>query len=426
MSSRDLTTFVNKGLFNNDPSYELPKLNRKFYTSKKTNQTYCTVRYDKSSLTTDDYNSIGLFRSVVFNLSNNKVLAFAPPKSVKLNSADFTDDWENDNIQVEEFVDGTMINVFWDSTIGEGGDWQIASRSCVEANVGFYLHTGSKTFRHMFLEACNEVKLEFDYLNKKSVDDHQLSYSFVLQHPDNRIVVPYQKPNLVLVETYKIKQTDGTNHLEISVYNDDSLKQLLQEKTTISFPKIYDNNISFNSTQSFIDSYASKNTPYHVQGVVFKNLTKHIRAKVRNPIYEEVRRLKGNQPKKQYRYLTLRQQNKVSSYLHMFPEDKNCFSIFRNQLHAFTKGLYQNYVNCYIKKQKPLKEFPYQFRTHMFHIHRKYLDEFITDKKSIQLGTVIEYVNTLHPSQQMFALNYHMRKRNMDSVDTSCLQESDA
>ena len=66
-------------------------------------------------------------------------------------------DWQNDDIQAEEYVDGTMINVFWDELIGESGDWQIASRSCVEANVGFYLHTGSKTFRTMFLEACNEV-----------------------------------------------------------------------------------------------------------------------------------------------------------------------------------------------------------------------------------------------------------------------------
>ena len=135
-----------------------------------------------------------------------------------------------------------------------------------------------------------------------------------------------------------------------------------------------------NDVQGLIDEYASKNTPYNVQGLVFNNVTKGTRAKIRNPIYEEVRRLKGNQPKIQYRYLTLRQQNKVSEYLKMFPEDGKAFSVFRNQIHNFTKGLYQNYVNCYIKKQKPLKEFPYQFRTHMFTLHRKYLDELLDTK----------------------------------------------
>ena len=118
-------------------------------------------------MTKDEYLSVGLMRSVVFNNNNKQVLSFAPPKSIDYTSESFGD-WKCDNIQAEEYVDGTMINVFWDELIGESGDWQITSRSCVEANVGFYLHTGSKTFRTMFLEACNEVSLEFDYLKKNT------------------------------------------------------------------------------------------------------------------------------------------------------------------------------------------------------------------------------------------------------------------
>jgi len=416
MSEIDLHSFVEAGLLDSNPDHIIPKLCRKFFTSKKTKQTYCTVRYDKLSMTKDEYLSVGLMRSVVFNNNNKQVLSFAPPKSIDYTSESFGD-WKCDNIQAEEYVDGTMINVFWDELIGESGDWQITSRSCVEANVGFYLHTGSKTFRYMFLEACNEVSLEFDYLKKTHEDGSRLCYSFVLQHPDNRIVVPYNKANLVLVKVYKICQT--TDKLTIVPYEDISLKTLLQEKTSVKFPEIYKTNVQHEDIQDLLDIYASKNTQYNVQGLVFNNVTKGTRAKIRNPIYEEVRRLKGNQPKIQYRYLTLRQQNKVSEYLKMFPEDGKAFSVFRNQLHNFTKGLYQNYVNCYIKKKKPLKEYPYQFRTHMFTIHRKYLDELVDAKKSINMSIVIEYVNNLHPSQQMFAINYHMRKRTMDSIDVS-------
>lgn len=415
MSEIDLHSFVQAGLFDNNPDHNIPKLCRKFFTSKKTNQTYCTVRYDKSSITKDDYLTVGLMRSVVFNNNNKQVLSYSPPKSLSYTSEVFGD-WQNDDIKAEEYVDGTMINVFWDELIGESGDWQITSRSCVEANVGFYLHTGSKTFRTMFLEACNEVSLEFDYLKKKTDDGHRLCYSFVLQHPDNRIVVPYHKANLVLVKVYKINQTDDS--LTVSEFDNLDLSEL-KEKTTIKYTVVYKTGVKLNDVQGLIDEYASKNTPYNVQGLVFNNVTKGTRAKIRNPIYEEVRRLKGNQPKIQYRYLTLRQQNKVSEYLKMFPEDSNAFSIFRKQIHNYTKGLYQNYVNCYIKKQRPLKEFPYQFRTHMFTLHRKYLDELVTEKKSINLHMVIEYVNTLHPSQQMFVINYHMRKRSMDAIDVS-------
>ena len=147
MSSLDLSQFIKQGLFDDDHQHNIPKLNRKFYTSKKTGQSYCTVRYDKSNMTKDDYKTIGLLRSMVFDNKSKDVLAFSPQKSVDLKSEAFSIDWKNDTIQVEEFVDGTMINVFWDKRLGLNGDWQIASRSCVEANVGFYLHSGSKTFR---------------------------------------------------------------------------------------------------------------------------------------------------------------------------------------------------------------------------------------------------------------------------------------
>jgi hypothetical protein len=255
----------------------------------------------------------------------------------------------------------------------------------------------------MFLEACNEVSLEFNYLNKKHKDGSRLCYSFVLQHPDNRIVVPYNKANLALVKVYKINQS--SDKLIVTPYEDNSLKSLLQEKTSVKFPEVYKTNMKSDDIQDLIDMYASKNTSYNVQGIVFNNLTNNSRAKIRNPIYEEVRRLKGNQPKIQYRYLTLRQQNKVSEYLKMFPEDSKAFSTFRTQLHNYTKGLYQNYVNCYIKKKKPLREFPYQFRTHMFTLHRKYLDELVDVKKSINMSMKIDYVNNLHPLQQMYNIN---------------------
>jgi hypothetical protein len=56
------------------------------------------------------------------------------------------------------------------------------------------------------------------------------------------------------------------------------------------------------------------------------------------------------------------------------------FSNFRDQIHLFTNTLYSNYVSCYIKKEKPLIEFPEQYRTHMFNIHKQYLDD-LKEKK---------------------------------------------
>ena len=78
----------------------------------------------------------------------------------------------------------------------------------------------------MFLDACNVNNLDFDQLDKK------ICYSFVLQHPKNRIVVPFTKMNIYLVACYLI---DGYS---IEVKSINSQKERLS-KSNILFPKKY-------------------------------------------------------------------------------------------------------------------------------------------------------------------------------------------
>ena len=422
----DLSSFLKHGLLSTDKSVEIPKLKRKFWTNNKTGQTYVTVRYDKLQLLSDDYDKEGLLRSLVFN-ANGKVLSFAPPKSynwtMNNNSTLYDDD---DTLVAEEFVDGTMINLFWDDTIRNSdgsadGNWEITTRSCVGANIGFYLHDGSRTFRDMFFETCQENNFLLDYLPKKASNGNHLCYSFVLQHKDNRIVVPYQSNSVYLIEVYEIEQTDS--QLVVYPYNksEDSEKiyDTLFDRTNIKYPVVYTSgkaSDNMSNINSLLEQYATTNTPYYVQGLVIKNLSRTTRGKIRNPVYEEVRHIRGNQPKIQYRYFALRQQNKVKDYLKYYPEDKTSFNLFRKQLHDYTNTLYSNYVNCFIKKQKPLEQFPYKYRNHMVQLHKQYIDILREDGKYITKGFVIQYMNNLPPPQQMFVVNYEMRKRHTDTI----------
>ena len=70
----------------------------------------------------------------------------------------------------------------------------------------------------------------------------------------------------------------------------------------------------------------------------------------------------------------------------------------------------------YIKKEKPLIEFSQQYRTHMFNIHKVYMDELREKKQFINNTVVKKYVNELHPSLLMYCLNFQMRKRNVDTT----------
>jgi len=412
----DLSSYLPE-LLSLDKNVEIPKLRRKFWKNSKTQEAYGTVRYKKNEMQKHEYNTLGRFRSLVFKGDDSRVVSYAPPKSYDWNSEDFCDNWSDDIIQVEEFVEGTMINLFWDKNITRDdntvGDWEIATRSCVAGNVGFYLHEGSKTFRTMFLETCNKVGLEFDYL-PKTINGNQVSYSFIMQHTDNRIVESHPENQLYLAAVYEIIQTKDT--LKIRPYNikedEHCIYETLLYKTCVKFPMIYCNNMS-NKTDidEYIDTFASRDTPYSTQGVVFNNVTRHTRAKIRNPSYEEVRRIRGNQPKIQYRYLALRQKGGINEYLKYYPEDKPLFTTFRSQLHEYTNNLYTNYVNCFIKKQKPVQEFPYQYRNHMVQLHKKYTGELRDKTQYITRGVVISYVNSLPPPQQMFVLNYELRDK---------------
>ena len=317
---------------------------------------YKVVRYNKNYLCVDLVPTYGLLRSVIVN-AKNQVVSFAPPKSVS--SQLFIEKYAEitNKLVAEEFVEGTMINVFWDPCIGLGGSWEIATRNKVGAETNFYKSFQDtelkQTFRDMFMEACVVNGVEFEMLNRN------FCYSFVLQHPSNRIVVPFFKPQLYLVQVCEITNTEDGS---VNVFLHDMINVRLWNgwsSTTIRFPNLY---TGWYSYSELIEKYASMNTSYDIMGVVIRNIETGERCKIRNPVYEQIRHLRGNQPKLQYQYLCLRQQGKVSDFLKFYPENKKEFSNFRDQVHLFTNTLYQNYISCYIKKEKPLLEFPQQYR----------------------------------------------------------------
>jgi len=71
---------------------------------------YKIIQYDKQYLTDDTINSIGLFRSVIVN-DKNKIISFSPPKSFNYESFKNKHKQISD-ISIEEYIEGTMINLF--------------------------------------------------------------------------------------------------------------------------------------------------------------------------------------------------------------------------------------------------------------------------------------------------------------------------
>jgi hypothetical protein len=405
-----LSALLNTSEENSDEFPLLLKLNKKRVRSKA-GTTYQIIRYDKDFLSFDLYLDLGMYRSIILNLDTKKVVAMAPPKSLQLENQTFKGiDFKD--IQVQEFVEGTMINVFWDDS---NNIWEISTRSSIGANVKFYQGKDTKTFKQMFEETLESIG-EKDLFNKL---DKNLMYSFVIQHPENRIVTPFKDPNLYLIDVYQFSYEDDNiivksynvqnlelNDVEVEIFN------AVVKESNIKLPKIYS---EYNSVDECVSYFRSGDVSYDIVGAVFKHVHSNIRSKVRNPVYEEIRHLKGNYPKKQYRYLALRKSGKMTEYLKIFNEDRGDFSYYREGCHKFTNRLYNYYVGCYIKKNKELRYYPFQYRTHMIALHQLYVHRLKPEGNYIRKHHIVDYFNLLHPSQQMFALNYNMRKLSIDT-----------
>lgn len=394
MTTYNLSAVTDKELcevFNPDNENLLNSLKLTAKLWKHNNKTYKIIKYQKDFLTTDRISTAGLFRSVI--VRDNRVVGFAPPKSIP--SDDFISKYTacQDKCIAEKYVEGTMINLFYDE------DWEISTKSSVGGKILFFRVGGvNTTFRSMFLEACNHIGLDFELLDKT------LCYSFVLQHPENRIVTPITECSLYLVKLYNIS---GYTVTELDA------RQHVAERLSATKVKTAEQ-YNFSSFQELKEKYASMNTPYDEVGVVITAPTGE-RTKFRNPVYEDVRSLRGNQPKLEYHYLSLRKTGKIAEYLKYYPEYKIEFQTFRDKLHRFTSAIHTNYIKCYIRKEKPLKEFPREFRGTMYNLHQYYLNELRTQSKHIDRQAVIDYVNNLHQAQQMFLLNYNFRKMNVEN-----------
>jgi hypothetical protein len=411
------------------------KYNVKKYTFN--NIVYNIAKYNKpvlKSLETsniDEFNELAKCRSII--LKNNKVVAFSPPKSIgfdlfKNTHSNISESW------AEDFIDGTMINVFFDNL---NQIWEIATRSTVGGNIIFFndvknykyfnknktnIETNMETnietetqpnpkttndnnyhnatFRTLFFEACNANNFNLNTL------DRRFCYSFVLQHPVNRIVTPTSMPMIYLIKVYEIVHNVDLNTNvtinELNLQNFISTPPFIFLNTNVKFVNKYPIT-NYTDVETY---YNSENIPYYCVGCMIYNVDGS-RSKIRNNNYEKVRKMRGNNPKLQYNYLCLKQENKVKEFLQYYPEHNVIFNKFKNLVYDYTNGLFINYISCFIRKEKPLKEYEFQYKNHMYKLHEKFKSELKPNNKTIDKKFIIDYVNSLHPAQQMFIMNYN-------------------
>jgi hypothetical protein len=272
---------------------------------------FAVISYKKDKL--KESPSISAIRSVIIDDITKEVVCFSPPKSTRL----YKIDEFGVESQVEEFVEGTMINLFWSK---RHQNWEIATKNNVGANCSFF---SKKTFREMFFEAVEVLKIDLEndfYINH--------CYSFVLQHPENRIVTDFKEIKLYLIDIFEI--IDPTT---VKAYS----HPLHTAFGKVALPHIL-NRVDIRSH--------FRRSDHTCMGVIIREEDGKV-FKIRNHKYEKIRALRGNHPNLLYCYYELRKTKRLKKFLVYFPEHSQQFNLFLAHHNGLISYLYNLYCNTW-------------------------------------------------------------------------------
>jgi len=368
---------------------------------------YTILNNDSTMLAFSD-ETVRNYRSVILD-ENNHVLCFAPPNSISTET--FMQKYGNDNVLPEiylnEIVEGTMVNLFFDARIHS---WQIATRGAIGGKYWFFRNEYSddnkitqKTFKQMFIECFRSDATELNDIAFLEYLPKNYSYSFVLQHPDNHIVLNVEQPTLYLVAVYDKRENVAMN-IPQPVYEGWDI--FANVKGMIEFPKKYEET-TYNDV---LTKYCSPNSSYSCVGVMATNMKTGDRSAFSNPAYEELKKLRGNNPNLQYQYFSLEKTGQTNVFMEHFPMYKKLFYQFSKQYQDFITNVHQSYFSYYVKKEGiPIAK---KFFIHASKIHHNVFIPSLTSgtKQIITRKIVKEYFDAMTPSEQLYYLNYDRRQ----------------
>ena len=304
--------------------------------------------------------SEAVYRSVV--VKSEAVVCMAPPRSISRDNFKC----ELRNTVVNEIVEGTMVNAFYD------GEWILCTKSNIGANNTFV--PGTPCFKDLFYDAAAACGFVWSDMNT------EYSYSFVLQHPKNRIISPVAKPAIYLIAVYLIRK-------DVVLVMHDTIKGCLQpvEHRFQTFADIDE----FLATQPF--SY--KGVMLHSDG---------FRVRMRNPAYETVDALRGNHSCVAFRLLELHQSGNLEAFITYFPEHAPVAQECRHRVLRFSNTLYSWYIQIYKQRVKSLRDSPYAYRPHL----GKLQDAYVAMKPTpMHKSAVRAFVQQLAAAQLMYVFN---------------------
>ena len=319
-------------------------------------------------------------RSVVWDTVAHLPVCVAPPKAETGDAVTTGED-----LLVQPFLDGMMINVF--RTLENPSQLQFTTRSQLGASGKFY---SEKTFVQMVHEALHAMgKTQEDLLNllaspTEVVPNHFAS--FVLQHPDHRVVSRCSSPRLWVVHVGAVHDSGLVSLNE----DPDHWPSQWRIHRLLGFPA------TATGTEAGTDFFSDlcKNQGWFFQGITLKD-GKGNRWRLRNPNYLYLRTLRGSESSCVDRFVRLRSESKVTEYLKHYSEDRQVFWDSEQALRKATRDVFDQYCLVHKSREKKLEDVPWAIRPCVFKLHAHYLANLRPKNEKVYMNHAVELVNNL-------------------------------
>lgn len=338
----------------------------------------------------------GQFRSVVWDTVANRPVCYAPPKAHEGSPPLHTP-----FALVQDFVDGFMVNAF--VTAAEPGVLRLATRTALGAENRFY---SDKSFATLFDEALAATPVRTRealtmHLREFMVGAQAAFVSFVVQHPEHRIVAKHTSPDLHIVHMGTVSEAGllacageaglwpaPLRRLQISRY---PVKQFHSEQ----------------EIQDLMRRTAVANG-FRWQGLVFKD-DLGARWRLRSPSYQMMRTLRGAEAAPVDRFLRLRREGKVVEYLkhygdsQSYPEttqERKTFWAFEQTLRARTADVLAAYEQVHKAHATKFADLPAAYKPAVHLLHVKFLEELRPKGYKVILRNAVQVVNDLKDFEQ--------------------------
>lgn len=332
------------------------------------NEHYALIHYVKGTSRLE-LPHVRLFRSVVWDIVDHLPVSVTAPKSETGESfPPSTGDYV-----VTPFHDGVLVGAFHckytDQTL-------LHTRTYFGGGNTFY---SKKTFGEMFAEAWrNDPSL--------AAPKEGQSFTYVLQHPENRVVTPVGKPRLVHVHAANVRP-DGL----------------------VDSSPVWDAALPFEARSH--DTPADILGRYRThgplgQGLCFLSLAApYKRFKIRNSAYNAIRLLRGNNASLDYTWLSLWRATTLHEYLKSYPEERVGASALIQAWKTATGEVYRYYEDIFKRHTLTMAQAPPKYKPLLFQLHAQYK----ATRMPIAWAACKEFMNTRDLPQMLHILRWDAR-----------------